>query len=68
MFNIFFNLGSSGGSKVSFLKNGEVVVSLEEGNFGGLSSNDEDVVKSGGEFKTILVFNVDDFIRSGMLF
>lgn len=43
-------------------------MSLEEGNFGSLSSDDEDVVKSGGEFESIFIFNVDDFVRSGMLF
>ena len=43
-------------------------MSLEEGNFGSFSSDDEDVVESGGEFEAIFVFDVDDFVRSGMLF
>jgi hypothetical protein len=42
-------------------------VSLKEGNFGGLGSNNEDVLESGGEFKTILVLNVDNFVGSRVL-
>lgn len=43
-------------------------MSLEEGNFGVLSSDDEYVVESGGEFEAIFIFNVNDFVGSGMLF
>ncbi len=42
-------------------------MSLEEGDFGGLSSDDEDVGQSGGEFKAIFVLDMDDFVRSGVL-
>lgn len=67
MLNIFFSLGSSGISEVSLLDNREVVVSLKEGNFGSLGSNNEDVLESGGELKTIFVLNVDNFVRSRVL-
>lgn len=49
------------------MDDGEVVVSLKEGDFGGLGSNNEDVLESGGEFKTILVLNVDNFVGSRVL-
>ena len=67
MLNIFFSLGSSGISEVSLLDNREVVVSLKKGNFGSLGSNNEDVLESGGELKTIFVLNVDNFVRSRVL-
>jgi len=39
-------------------------VSLKEGNFGGLGTNDKDVLESGGEFKTVFILDVDNFIGS----
>jgi hypothetical protein len=66
LFDFLLSLGLSGFSEVSLLDDGEVVVSLEEGDFRGLGTNDKDVLESGGELKTILVLDVDDFVGSGV--
>lgn len=65
---VIFSFGSLGVLDVSFLHNGEVVVMLQKSDFRGLGSNNEDVLKSGRKFETVFVFNMDDFVRSFVLF